>query len=243
MEQETLSILEINFNKHPSLIYSDNRNTKTLASNLLLYALNIFADTYRIKYINEYSTLEFTLKEKDIEKAKPFCNENIVDHFKIITCFENYMKAKLLDNGYVVHNIKAGDAKNISNDEKYKHLHNKQKKMPVALSELTLIEDFIMRPNEKVKVFLPGIINNTVSINTMLKSRYQKVIQFPENVLKTIKALNEHRNTHHFFIFEYLTMTDSTVKDLVELKEFVDTEMVLLYTKLQSEIPLFDLRN
>ena len=144
------------------------------------------------------------------------------------------MKAKLLLNGNVVHVIK--------NDEKYKHLYNKQRKMPVTVREVTMIENFIIRPKEKIKALLPGIINMTIGIGTMLNSRrYQQVIQLPETILKTIKGLNEYRNNHHFYVNEVLSMSDGIVNDLSELIEFTKgNEMLGLFKQLDSERITFE---
>ena len=234
MEQETISLFEIDFNKDPSIIYVDRRNSKGLALNLLIFGLGTFANALRVKEFNEYKSLNVPRHELDINKATPFIYENMIDIFKIITCFENYMKAKLLLNGNVVHVIK--------NDEKYKHLYNKQRKMPVTVREVTMIENFIIRPKEKIKALLPGIINMTIGIGTMLNSRrYQQVIQLPETILKTIKGLNEYRNNHHFYVNEVLSMSDGIVNDLSELIEFTKgNEMLGLFKQLDSERITFE---
>lgn len=236
IQEEILPSNEVDLNETPSIIYVDPLNASGLALNLLTFGISIFSNAKRIKEYDAFASLNVGKSELvDIDKATPFLIEHMVNMFRIITCFENYCKAILLLNGYVVHIIKHNHKDKVLN-EQYKQLSNKQKKMPVSVKEVRHVEQFIIRPAEKVKALLPGITNKTISFDTMLtSSRYQKVIQLPIGILQTLHDYNRYRNTHHLYVQEHFHISDKIVNDVALLKDFITgQQMKGLYDKLDS---------
>ncbi len=63
--------------------------------------------------------------------------------------------------------------------------------------------------------------NKTISMNTMLKDEYQRLIKLPPKVLKAVRRINESRNELHFL--ESLTMDhgNQITDELNAIREFV----------------------
>jgi hypothetical protein len=226
--KEIIDINEVDINKDCSIIYIDPLNAKLVAANLLGFGASLFNRAERVKNFEIFESLN-TRERPPFEKLEPFAMENTVDIFRIITCFENYMKSILLINGYVVHLIK-------SNDTKYDHLRLMQRKMPVYLKDVRGIEDFIQSPNEKVKSLLSGIENKTITMGTMLKTRYQQVIKLPASVYKTIEEYNAYRNKLHFYVQENLHISTFEVNKLEGIRDFVSENVTGLHHKLVNEL-------
>jgi hypothetical protein len=222
---------DVDFNKHPSIAYVDPLNAKFLAINLLTFGIMIFHGALKIKNFKEYVSLNIPLEEASglLDIVKKYVEENAVDNFRIVTCFENYMKAKILMNGQLVHMIKGGD-------EKYKAIRKEQFERPISITEVSKIEPFVFDTKQVVHATLPGIIKNTIQISSLIKPKYQAVISLPGQVLSALTEYIDYRNNHHLMLREEFIMSSYVVNNLREIKDYVQGTILPLYQKLEEEL-------
>jgi hypothetical protein len=120
--------------------------------------------------------------------------ERLTDYIKIAVAFENYNKAVLIENGYLVHRIQKG--------EKTKDLWKLQEKgQPVRVSDFMQKCEFVNNSRFRIKYYLEGLKKGfpTVSYSQTLSAEYQQVIKLNERLVYQLKELNEKRNRLHFF--------------------------------------------
>jgi hypothetical protein len=139
--------------------------------------------------------------------------DQLVDDFRIITYFENVLKAKLLLERVIIHRfqIANGDV------ERFKQADKAQKKIPMSASNIV--------PSGITDADLS---KRTIGMDLLLSPPYQKVIALSEDVLRVVKEINERRNKLHFNSFAEFGMGPSVLKDYRLLLDHVhETERFL----------------
>lgn len=208
--------------------YYADRNAKAIALSLLTFGHEIFAKTYHIQNLTELrqivDSIPNSTKENVIKRLHPFIFENLIDAIKISVCFENYMKAKLMLNGFVVHRI--------SQDEKYKSLKSEQPKRPILLDEVKNVCEWKKITNTD-DYYLDALTTQTIHLNTLIaKPRYQKYIGLPSDINGIISEIVKKRNGLHFLTDESGNYGQSRIKELENLTEFMDTDFRILQNEL-----------
>lgn len=153
--------------------------------------------------------------------------ERLTDYIKIAVAFENYNKAVLIENGYLVHRIQKG--------EKTKDLWKLQEKgQPIRVSDFMIKCEFVNDSRFRIKYYLEGLKKGfpTINYSQTLSAEYQQVIKLDERLIYQLKKLNEKRNKLHFF-------TDFkgafTVSSHIEKWRFIkDSSIQALEQKLKS---------
>ncbi len=201
---------------------------------MLTFGYKNFARAIHVKKINELETLvnhpNFNNRQFFIENVQQFALDNLLDAIKISICFENYMKAKLILNKFVVHTI--------AGDEKYRTLKKEQGKRPIALKEMMDIESWRQIEGQG-RYCLPGLTENTIQFNVMLnKEKYQKVIGLSPQIKGIISRLNDQRNSLHFLIGESGEYGKERVRELKRVIDFVETDLFILQNQLIDDLNL-----
>jgi hypothetical protein len=222
-----------------SICYFRIENGIALASSLLTFAAEQFKYAKCITDIATLDLIAHTSSEsmtdtrqrigdkKITELVTSFAFSQLVDDVRIICCFENYMKACLLSEGYIIHNI----------EEAYNPLRKQQKSKPISVLELAkFVGGFKDKEisDSQITKYLPGINGKTISMSTLLKDGYQELIQLPSGVFETITKINARRNKLHFYEAIKLTFSNSIIKELVDLDSFVDKTIMPLQKKLST---------
>jgi hypothetical protein len=205
---------EIDWNQDYSIIYIAG-NHKSLINKLLHFGQMLFYNSFRFIHFNEFRALNVPLKKVDLKIAKKFASETTVDMFRFVTCFDNYMKAVLLQNNYVIHQI---------NSRKHFSVYNKQRTEPIAFDEI--IPSKVDIAGDKIGWRLDSIVSNTLSPSIMLKEKYQEVIGMGDGVVKILMDMVEYRNKHHLYISEGLSMSKKVIDDMQILIDFVDKNIL-----------------
>ncbi len=119
--------------------------------------------------------------------------EKLTDYVKISIAFENFNKAVLLQNGYLVHKIQKN---NITKD--FYKIQDKGK--PVKINDFKEVNDFIQK-SRFGKYYLDGLQKGfpTISYSLTLNEFHQEIIGLDSSLLYRLKQLNEKRNKLHFF--------------------------------------------
>lgn len=175
--------------------YSENFGERVLEE-LFFNAYRTIRSIYIFRNFEEYV---IQLKgDKNEDKKEIYWNasyyEKLTDYVKISIAFENFNKATLIQNGYLVHKIQ----KNPKTKELYKKQNNR--KEPIKISDFTAICGFT-RESPDEKYYLEGLQKGfpTISYTRTLNEHHQKIIGLDPTLLYRLKELNDKRNKLHFF--------------------------------------------
>lgn len=143
-----------------------------------------------------------------------FFFEKLTDAFKICLFFENYMKAVLLINGFLIHKLNKGKG--------YDLLANQQGKRPIKVNELHLLKAFDI-DQAAGTIHHDGLSTQTLMMGTMLdKKNYSSVILLPESINNFLRKLVEKRNELHFITEWSFEMSEGYLNQLDAANNFVD---------------------
>ncbi|MCG9910495.1 MAG: hypothetical protein MH137_04260 [Flavobacteriales bacterium] len=212
-------------NKPNFFIYSENKFSYTAAS-LIAFGYDVYRNSKIIKDFGKLKKITHDLNisphSTDSHKLiQEFMFEYLIDSIRILIFFENYMKARLIYKGFIVHLIK--------DEDPFKKLRKKQFKEPVLYGEIQVIEPFIMESGE----FHTNscLSDKTLGMSILLKSGYTMHYNIDFNLLKFIGELNKYRNRLHFSDKYELTLNQEFLKNLSELIVFVNKVMLQLQKK------------
>ena len=130
-----------------AICYLDDLNRDSITFALLASSARYLSKVYRIKKFASLSKKVSLLGRKSIPDFHRFTDEALMDDIKIGISLENYMKATLLNAGYLIHVIDGDLAKNQGGQ--LKTLLNKQKRSPVKITEYMNHQSFHYDQNLK----------------------------------------------------------------------------------------------
>lgn len=174
--------------------YSDEFSQRVLEE-LFFNSLRTIHSVYIFKHFDEYVTQ--LQADKNEDKKDVYWNasyyEKLTDYIKISLAFENYSKAVLIKNGYLVHKIKKNDL----NKELFKMQDNG---LPVKIADFRKVCEF-KQENLHNKYSLDGLQKNlqTINYSETLSKKFQEIIGIDAMLVSRLKEINEYRNKLHFF--------------------------------------------
>ena len=142
----------------------------------------------------------------------------------MVICFENYFKAVLLFQNYVIHQMDL----NICRDHFPQFVTGKVRKQLLQRSTPISISD-VKRAENRVSVSaepLQTLTDRTIQISTLLRephyrSIYSKGRESDDKLFPLLLSLNSTRNNLHFFNIEYLDLAGLRVDDFLFLRDYV----------------------
>jgi len=208
--------------------YHDN-NRKVAALNLWVNGHRIFHGATIVKNFDTYKNIPSAKNSPpDIKTLWPFVEDNIIDHTRIITCFENFMKGFLLLNKCVVHKL----------SNKNKTLKNVQVDRPIKMDEIFSEASFKNFAQDKPEQW--ETTSNTVNFSWLLKPEYQKIINLPADIISVIKDINEERNNLHFISVESFQFGKPTIEKYAKIIDFVEKIIKPSIYGLKQDIDLIE---
>ncbi len=200
--------------------YGSLESMSVTASNMIVFGAE---NLKRASVIQHLDLLKQAVRDREAGQISamdfnhiihPFIFEKYTDLVKICLFFENYMKAQLIGNGFLIHKInKVNGCESIA---------SKQQKTPISTKELhdTLPFDI---DKENNFIYHEALSNQTLPINLFLnKEKYIELIQLPENIRRFLLALSEKRNELHFISVLEFEMSLSYLNDLDLINHFVN---------------------
>lgn len=181
---------------HDTRVYHLDYQNRILFE-LFFNAYRTIKSVYIFENFGEY--LRQLSSDKQEDKLDAYWNasyyEKLIDYVKICIAFENYNKAMLIKNGYLIHNIKSSSIN--------KGLSKLQSQgYPIKLSDFLELNSFSSDPRKyQGEVYLSGLSENfmTVKFSHTLNDHYQKIIGLDPRFVYLLKEINEKRNRLHFF--------------------------------------------
>jgi hypothetical protein len=163
----------------------------------------------------------------------------VLDAVRIIICFENYFKAKILLEGYVIHQMKLG----VCQQDYPQFITKNAKKVLLQKTTPILVED--VKHAEKWDSYqsiepLRTLTNQTIGMGVLLgQPKYRTIYlsdQAPDDqkLLSLLELLHGTRNTLHFLNIEYIA-SGMAIGDFSFLRDYVTTHIDALANKISDE--------
>lgn len=216
------------------IAYYHLNNAKGLAMNLLSFGYVQFADTYLYKNRIQLKELcdNISNAEPSIDLLSGFALNQLIDSIKIHICVENFLKAILLANGFVVH---------VLDKNYFEEQHITQKKRPINRDEIfgsTKWEENakVRIDDKKLRLQVKGVLPKTLGTNILLSPGYTKPLGLGQEILKVINPYCEYRNNLHFYTDESFYLSDQNYINLIKLVSFVNLNVVAIQNRIVDEL-------
>lgn len=200
-----------------AMVYQDGAHRNHLAGAMVYFSAERFKEANIIKRLSELEGIQRHIAQKIIgwdtarKRIMPFLMDWLIDEIRICLFFENFMKAELLDKGFVIHYIHDPSQRKGSNAAR---LRKEQKERPIPTTRL--VTEGMTNAELQPK---------TLTMDLMFRPKYQAVIGIPTDVLAVVRRINESRNKLHFTSEVGGELSSKLVNDLKLLDAFVDLQL------------------
>lgn len=208
---------------------------------LLSSSARFFQKMYRVQNFEE---LEYAISltginhlEEMTDVLNAFTKEALIDDVKLTICFENYMKATLLQAGYLIHIIRP--AKTHSQYTGLQALAKRQKDEPILITDFSTLDGIVYDSQKKMNVF-PALSDQTIGIGKLLdKAKYQAVVRLPINIAEVAKDAKNHRNNIHYLLGEAASYSSKQIDNMIECSDFINLKIIAPFNSwcIQSGMP------
>ena len=162
----------------------------------------------------------------------PFALNNLIDSIKIHICIENFLKAILIANGFVVH---------LLSKDVFPILHTKQKNEPILIEEVTRIAQW--EENSKIKLNdanlrkqIKGISDYTLGISVLLSLGYMNKLGLKQSTIDLFKPYLKYRNNLHYYMDETFIIENSSYQKILSIIFFVNENVVKIQNIIVDEL-------
>jgi hypothetical protein len=177
-----------------AICYLDPINRDGMSRMLLKVAITYFKRAIINTHFRELEDLVARMNRGEFIGAleKPgfdeVSREALMDSVKIVICFENYSKVVLLSRDYIIHRV----------SDQLPDLRKLQKRAPITVSEYKRQDKIEYDEQRKINRFA-YLTDRTIDVGqTLDRKSYRDVVTLPEDVLRLVKAAQNHRNNLHF---------------------------------------------
>ena len=224
------------------LIYKDEHHRDWGAVKLCHEALKLFEDTITVGYRSQLAQEASAVKEF-LQSGLTIADANFpqtpiqwailerlnIENFKIAAGFELVLKAILLEQNFVLHEIE--------NKVPYKALSLEQKKRPIDKTEMFAVSNFKFNGEHN---FLPGLKPSTLLYSIILKTtNYKNSLGLKDSEIDYIDLYRNLRNEIHFSmnpIASTKTIPRSNMEPpIIFIKNFVNSEIVKRANRLKTK--------
>ena len=221
--------------KNHQIVYYDPRNAMGLSINLLMFGYKQFVTTTKYKNLDALKKLSDGLSPHTPEGFNHFTDfamEHLIDSIKISICFENFIKAMLLLNGFVIHKLD----KNIFPD-----LSKEQYKRPVHLREILSISEW--QANPKIDKSVPGFQINgitklTIGMKELTSPGYLTPLNIGDKIMGICSPYFQYRNNLHYYVMEEFTFKKSDYADFLTIIKFINLNHVSIQHTVIDELKM-----
>lgn len=207
--------------------YTSELERLGVARNALYFALSRLERSPAVQNINKLLEIaKMRDKARDIGRHEEGHSLNFqihelvdvyLDDFIIIAAYENYLKAKLLIYGYVVHKVDSGK-------ENSKIIATKQNREPLKIIDLA---DMAIIQNIGVteEVLFQYLKQKTLDITTLLdKKKYRDALQIPPHISEKLLHTIFERNKIHYWVVQMVNLSASRFEDIKMLADYLKSD-------------------
>lgn len=203
-----------------AICYLNERERYFTVWSLFLTSIQYFNRALKISDFNALVSALDAGFEAGFDERMRFAREALMDSVKFTICFENYFKAKALEAGYLIHEIRKGMSKALDD------LRKLQKKKPILISEYLTHDSFESDPANSNR-HLPGLSPYTLPISIFWKENYGNLTIVPKDLMILIEGLAQRRNSLHFLLSHGDAYNPvQLISDLKSMTAFVNESMV-----------------
>lgn len=157
----------------------------------------------------------------------------VLEAVRIVICFENYFKAKMLLEGYVIHQMHLAVCKQNYTQFMKNEKELLQKTSPILVDDIKEAEK---RDDWSTEPF-QTLTKQTIGMSLLVgKPKYRAIYSSKEpdaqRLFSVLERLNETRNTLHFLSVEYVP---EEIDKFLFLREYVSTHIDALAMKIMHE--------
>lgn len=153
--------------------------------------------------------------------------DHYTDNLLIVAAYENYLKAKLLIEGYLIHRINY-------NQEEYKSMSRRQKEHPVKISDIDEITDINSHKCQDGLVY-KSLLDATLTISTLLSPNYVKATGLPVSVVNILISSVKERNKLHYLVLELFPVGNNDFQNYKFLYQYFRKEVAFLLSSTEHE--------
>lgn len=140
--------------------------------------------------------------------------DTYIDDLTIVAAYENYLKAKLLILGYVIHKIEPID-------DGFKILARKQKKSPVEIKFIPQPEKRPRAGTKHTEEIFTALKRQTIDISTVIGSKkYRDILNLPDDIVKILKGIIKERNKVHYWVVHSTNLSTSRFENIKILADY-----------------------
>jgi len=203
--------------------YLDQTRKNFIAINLITFAYRYLKTSSIIQKIGEidiYYNSEEKTQEGFAERFADILFDSSIDNIRISICFENYFKAKLLLNGFLIHKI---------DKSKHPKLYDLQKKKPIDEKEIIKDSKF----PESFNKLKESLKDNTIDYSTLLTNKdYYKYFNISENTIEFLNRIRLGRNELHLLISEKFSINKAYINSYKAIENIANTDITILQNTL-----------
>ena len=184
------------------LRYHDPLNRDAGVVHLNVEALKAFSDTFLLTQLHQRRVEQKAVKDwtdqggfasdapiPHIPATHSYMHHVNYENLKLASGFELHLKARLLANDFVVHEI---DGRNSA----YKNLAKVQEIRPISKAELFAIDSYRFDGKQN---YLPGLKDTSLKFSKLTnETEYRKSLKLPDDYLDIIEDYRLLRNQIHF---------------------------------------------
>lgn len=163
-----------------------------------------------------------------MDVVSDFALNQLTDCIKITICFENYMKAILLLNGFIIHKL---------DKQIFPKLYQEQFERPISLNEIKAISNWelnekINSDNEGLRFQIKGITKSTIGMKELLSPNYQNICKMHKEILAICQPYFKYRNNLHLYMDESFSLIETDYLGLTKLIDFLNPNLVTIQNNL-----------
>lgn len=220
---------------NPQLVYFHQRNAMAIATNLITFGIEQFVTTYRYQNLPVIRKICERLKPgtpPDLNLVKDLAFNQLIDSIKISICFENFLKALLLVNGYVIHKL---------DKDIFPDLSKEQYKKPVEFKNVKAIKDWEINPSiktaiEGLNLQIKGIGDYTLGMKELLKSSYLSVTNIDLKIIEICKPYFVYRNNLHYYLSEYVSISKNDFDNFCLVIDFLNKDVIRIQNQMADSL-------
>jgi hypothetical protein len=152
-----------------------------------------------------------------------------VDDVTILAAYENYLKAKLLIAGFVIHQIDPID-------NELKIIATEQKKAPVKINRIPQPEKRQRTGTKLPEEIFTALKKQTLNISTIVGSmRYRDILNLSDDVVKMLRDIITERNKVHYWVVHLTDVSTSRFEMIKALADYLNQQVMDLLSTTEEE--------
>lgn len=214
--------------------YTKVLRRRTTAHYLLSAGGRIFSQASIIRKLDQLARIDLRSARGQIRFSRLLAklDPHVIDSIRIVCCFENLFKARLLLSGCVVHEVDGNNAKD---------LRDIQRKRPILIRDLKQREGVLGRRDFD---FVFKLLKPTTLSWSVLNTRaYRRRIGLPDRLFDCLSDIASRRNTVHFLAPSAVRYSAEVFAELRYVRGAFNRHVVRSHNRLRESLGFPDVHD